>query len=121
MAMDMKDSERMSKLTYQQRAELFKDLFSLGFINSDINEKLALIALIGYTVMKLREKKPDVSYYQVVRKLAEGTGLHEELIWAIAIIAEDFSYGCKDFPKFGLEEKQIVPKIKDIMRKYMPF
>ena len=52
----MKDFEKMSSLTYQQRAELFKDLFSLGYINSDINEKLALISLIGYTVMKLREK-----------------------------------------------------------------
>lgn len=117
----MKDFEKMSSLTYQQRAELFKDLFSLGYINSDINEKLALISLIGYTVMKLREKKPDVTYYQVVRKIAEGTGIREDFLWAIAIIAEDFSYGCKDFPKFGLKDKEIIPKIKDILNKYMPF
>ena len=121
MATAMRDSEKMSTLTYQQRADLYKDLFSLGYINSDINEKLALIALIGYTVMKLREKKPDVTYYQVVQKLGQNSGIPEEVLWAISIIAEDFSYGCTDFPKFGLEDKQIVPKIKDILNKFMPF
>lgn len=119
--MDMRDFEKMSVLTYKERAELFKNLFSLGYINSDINEKLALIALIGYTVMKLKEKKPDVTYYQVVHKLAANCGIPESLEWAIAIISEDFSYGCKDFPKFGLKDSEIVPKIKDIFKRYMPF
>jgi len=121
MVMDMRDSDRMSKLTYQQRTDLYKNLFSLGYINTDINEKLALVALIGYTVMKLKEKKPDVTFYQVVHKLAQGSGIPEEIEWAIAIVSEDFSYGCTDFPKFGLKDSQIVPKIKDIFKKYMPF
>lgn len=119
--MDMRDSEKMSTLTYRQRNDLYKRLFSLGYINSDINEKLALVALIGYTVMKLKEKKPDVTYYQVVRKLAEGLGLPEEFEWALAIVVEDFSYNCTDFPKFGLKDSQIVAKIKDILNKYVPF
>ena len=104
----MKDFER--NLTYKEKAEIFDNYFSLGYINSDINEKLALIALIGYTVMKIRKKTPSATYLQVVYKIASGMS-----------IPEDFSYKCTNFPTFGLKDKEIIPKIKDILNKYVPF
>lgn len=115
----MKDFER--NLTYKEKAEIFDNYFSLGYINSDINEKLALIALIGYTVMKIRKKTPSATYLQVVYKIASGMSIPEDFLDSIAIIAEDFSYKCTNFPTFGLKDKEIIPKIKDILNKYVPF
>lgn len=115
----MKDFEK--NLTYQEKAKIYNENFSLGYINSDINEKLALIALIGYTVMKIKKKTPTATYLQVVYKIASGMCIPEDFLDTIAVIAEDFSYGCTNFPTFGLKDKEIIPKIKDILNKYVPF
>lgn len=106
-------------MSYKELRKLYSDNFSLGYLNTDIKSKFALISLICYTVRKLKEKKPDVTYYQVVNKLAEG--LPESFVYSLAIICEDFAYECKEFPTFDLTNKQIVPKIKEILNSYMPF
>lgn len=121
METDMKDLEKMEYPSYKKLAEIYSEYFSLGFLNKRIDLKLALISLIGYTVHKLREKNPNVTYYQVVYKLTREQGLPEQLVWAIAIIAEDFSYGCNEFPLFDLKQNEIIPKIKEILKNYLPF
>ena len=113
----MKDSE----LRYRELESIYTRYFSLGNIASDINEKFALISLIGYIVYNMRKKKPDVSYYEVVFKLSEGKGLSDEEIKALAIMVEDFSYGCTDFPTFGLKPKEMPIKVREILHKKMPF
>jgi len=115
----MRDQEKT--ISFKELSKFYVDHYSLGYLNTNINVKFALISLIGHVVYKLKEKNPDVTYYSVVHKLAEGKGLPEELEWAIAIIAEDFSYQCTEFPTFGLEPKQIVAKIKEILGSYLPF
>ena len=55
----------------------------------------------------MQAKNPDVTYYQVVNKLA--------------IMSEDFAYGCKEFPTFGLKPKDMPNKVKEILNKYLPF
>ena len=115
--MDMKNSE----LTYKQLETIYTDYFSLGKIANDINEKFALISLIGFIVYNLKKKNPDVSYYEVVFKLTEGLGLSDTEIKALSIIVEDFSYECTDFPTFGLKPKEMPAKIREILSKKMPF
>ena len=108
-------------MTFKEMEQLYKRHFSMGYLATDINNKFALISLIGYITTHMKAKKPDVTYYQVVYKLAEGTGLEEEDIYKLAIISEDFAYGCKDFPTFGLSPKEMPKKIKEILSKYLPF
>lgn len=117
----MKDLEMMEYPSYKQLARIYSEYFSLGNLSGDINEKFALISLIGYIVQKLKAKKPDVTYYQVTYNLAKDTGLDEPTIYRLAIMVEDFSYGCTNFPTFGLTDKNMVPKIKELMRKFVPF
>jgi hypothetical protein len=47
--------------------------------------------------------------------------LTEEQIKALAIVCEDFGYGCKDFPTFGLKGSEIVSKIRELLAKWLPF
>ena len=84
-------------------------------------EKFALISLLGYMVNSMKKKKPGVTYYEVTAKLAEKTGLDEDTIQTIAIITEDFSYGCTDFPTFGVQPKDMPTKIRELMGKFFPF
>ena len=108
-------------MTFKEMERLYKEHFSTGYLATDINNKFALISLIGYVTTHMKAKKPDVTYYQVIYKLAEGTGLDEKDIYKLAIISEDFAYGCKDFPTFGLSPKEMPKKIKEILSKYLPF
>ena len=110
-----------SEPSYKQLEGIYKQYFSTGNLAADINMKFALISLIGYIVYNMRKKKPDVSYYEVCYKLMEGLGFEEINVKALAILVEDFSYGCTEFPTFGISPKDMPKKIKEILQKYMPF
>lgn len=107
--------------TYKQLEVYYKRYFSTGHLAADINMKFALISLIGYIVYNMKKKNPDVSYYEVCNKLMEGLGFEEVNVKCLAIMAEDFSYGCTDFPTFGIKPKEMPEKIREILKKYMPF
>lgn len=94
--------------------------FSMGYLGVDINTKFALISLICYLTEKLRAKKLDVTYYQVVYNLAHDS-LPDAQIKGLAIMCKDFAYGCKEFPTFGIENKNIPGKIKEILSNWVPF
>lgn len=115
--MDMNGSE----LTYKQLRNLYNKFFSSGHLAADINTKFALISLIGYIVYNMKKKKPDVSYYEVCYKLMEGLGFDEMEIKSLAVIVEDFSYGCTNFPTFGIKPKDMPGKIKEILKNCLPF
>lgn len=108
-------------MTYKELKGFYNDYFAIGNLNVDITERFALISLICHTVKELKRKKPDVTYYQVVYKLCENSGYPEEFVNGLAIICEDFGYGCKEFPTFDLKGKAIIAKIKEILHSYMPF
>lgn len=105
---------------YEEMQRIYSKYFSIGYLNTDINTKFALISLICYLTKKLKEKKPDVTHYQVVRKLSEGMIL-EDQIKGLSVICSDFSYGCTEFPTFGIDDKNIPAKIKEILSNWTPF
>lgn len=106
--------------SYQDMQRLYNHYYSLGYLNTDINTKFALISLVGYLVFKLKQKKPDITSYQVIRKIV-GDDLPEDFIKGVAVVIDDFSYGCKSFPTFGISNKDIPNKIKEILSTYVPF
>lgn len=105
---------------YPDMQRLYNRYYSLGYLNTDINAKFALISLVGYLAFKLKQKKPDVTPYQVIRKIV-GDDLPEDFIKGVAVVVDDFSYGCKSFPTFGISDKDIPNKIKEILSTYVPF
>lgn len=119
--MAMRDSELLKRPDYTKLSDLYRNYFSLGSLGTNINLKFALISLLGYMVNSMKKKKPGTTYYEVVAKLADKTGLEEDEIQAIAIITEDFSYGCTDFPTFGVQPKDMPTKIRELMGKFLPF
>lgn len=89
-------------------------------MGTDFNFKMGLISLICYLTERLKEKKPDITHYQVIRKIT-GDSIPEDRIKGLAVICSDFGYGCKEFPTFGLADKDIPNKIKELISQFVPF
>lgn len=106
--------------SYRELEDIYKKYFSLGYLNTDINTKFALISLICYLTETLRKKKPDVTYYQVIVKISNGI-LSEDQVNSLSIICSDFSYGCNEFPTFSIPDKDIPAKIREILTNWLPF
>ena len=83
--------------------------------------RLALISLICYVTYKSKLKNPDTTHYMIIMKISKNLGLPDEFIKGLAIVCEDLSYDCTEFPTFGLKGKEIVNKIVEILRSYVPF
>lgn len=105
---------------YEELQKIYSKYYSLGCLDVDINTKFALISLVCYLVHKLKRKKPDVTYYQVIKKII-GENISEEYIKGLSIVCSDFGYCCTSFPTFGIEDKKIPAKIKEILLNWLPF
>lgn len=107
-------------LTDEELKELYTTHFSLGNLGADIANKLALIALSGHLMNQLRKKKPNIKTFDVLKKLANGMA-PDDFVKGVAFVVDDFSYACGEFPTFGVEEKKIPSKIREILSTYLPF
>ena len=105
---------------YAEMQRMYSRYFSLGCLNKDLNTKFALIYLIGYLTDKVKSKRPDTTHYQIIRKIA-GNDVEEDFVKGLAVVCSDFAYGCKSFPTFGIEDKNIPAKIKEILSDRLPF
>lgn len=105
---------------YEEMQKTYESLFSLRFLGSDINNKFAIISLVCWITAKLKAKKPDVTHWTVLHKLGNGI-VDTDYLKGLAVICSDFSYGCTQFPTFGIDEKKIPDKIKDLLRLVVPF
>lgn len=115
-------------MTFDELRRFYSTYFSLGNLNlkessghSSFERKLILISLINYIYEKNKSKNPDLTYYSLIYKLSSNLGLPDDFIKGLAIVCEDFAYGCKEFPTFGLAGKDILKEIQNILSTYIPF
>lgn len=114
------------KMKFNELRQFYFDNFSLGYINggnkrSNIENRFVLISLIDYITYKTKLKNPDITHYEVIVKLSKNLGLPDEFIRGLAVVCEDFSYQCTDFPTFGLKGQDIIKEVISILKSYMPF
>jgi hypothetical protein len=113
---------------YEKLRNLYKEYFSTGYLalpkdekTSPFEKKLILISLICYITYKYKQKNPDITHYEVIRKLSVNTGISEDFAIGLSILCEDLSYNCTEFPTFGLKGNDIVKEVKAILNTYLPF
>lgn len=115
----------MFKADYQSKKEIYKNTFTFGYIDADLNTKFALISLVALTSYKLRDKNPSLTTLDILLKITGQTKDYSafyHFLESLAIIVEDFSYGCTKFESFGLKtSSEIINKIKEILNKWHPF
>lgn len=105
---------------YEELQKLYSKYFSLGYMNTSFTNKVALISLICYITEQLKTKKPDVTHFQIIRKLGLNI-IPEDVMKGLAVVCSDFAYGCSEFPTFDISDKKIPSKIKELLKSYIPF
>lgn len=115
------DLEILNSKPYKDLLKCYQENFSLGYFNTDIKNKFALISLLCYVTYKAKQKKPDVTHYEIIMQLTKNQSLPDTMVKRLAVICDDFSYGCTEFPTFELKGNDILKTIKDILNTYVPF
>lgn len=115
------DFDVMTGLSYKELQDIYNENFDLGYTCKTIEDKFALIGLICYITDKLKKQKPDVTHWQIIKKIGDEYSLPTRFMMGLAIMCESFAYGCTTFPLFGVAEKDALPKIKEYFKNYLPF
>ena len=112
-------------MSYEELKNIYETNFGLSFLNTSIEERLAVIGLICNVTHQLQMKKPGVTCYQVIMKIMENCDMVDsmrEFLTALSIMCEDTMRNCSKFSDFGIKEgKKQVAKIKEILSTWLPF
>ena len=115
-------------MSFDELKSFYIEHYSLGNLNpapddkhSSFEKKLILISLICYLYDKNKPKNPDLTYYSLIYKLSAKLGLSDDFLKGLAIVCEDFAYGCSEFPTFGLSGKDILKEVQYVLSTYLPF
>lgn len=113
----------LSDLSWDKTIALYKKFFSVHYLNSNLGDKLAVIALTCYITNELRKKSNNVSCYDVLLKIGKDFGKEEKetFLKSLGAICEDFMYGVKEFPDYGVPLKNMPKQLKKLLDSYVPF
>lgn len=106
-------------MNLSDREELYHKHFFFGYFGKDFTDKVALVSLLNHIYNKIKEKKHDVTQLQILKSLTKD--IPDESLQNIALISENLGYGCENFPTFNIPDKEIPNKIKEMLKKYIPF
>ena len=56
---------------YDELRKIYSKYFSLGYLNTTINNKFALVSLICFLTFKAKSNKPDVTHYKVIKSITK--------------------------------------------------
>lgn len=108
--------------SYAELKDIYGKYFSLGYLNTDVQHKFAVISLVCYLTMKAKQQKPDVTHYKVLMQLTAKNPLPDDFIKGLSIICDDFAYGCTEFPTFGIKTPgEMAKQVQSILSEYLPF
>ena len=107
-------------MKYEELKNTFNSYFYLSTLGNDFSSRIALISLICYLYNRLKPKQPDLTYWTLVYQLGNKL-LPENVLKGLSVICENFGYNCSEFPTFGIEDKKIPAKIKEIFANWLPF
>lgn len=112
-------------MSYKELESIYRDNFGIGFLNTNFEERLAVIGLICNITDKARKKKPSTTCYQVIKSIMKNTFISndmEKFIVGLSIMCEEAMYNCTTFPNFDISDnKKIIAKIHEILETFIPF
>lgn len=108
-------------MEYEDKKLEYIKRFGLGYTGQSLEKKFVLIGLVCYLTNKARQQNPQATCLQIVQALHKKFWIEESLQERIAIVAEDFMYGCNEFSTFGIKPSEIVNTLGDIIGEMLPF
>lgn len=113
----------LQNINFDKVCAIYKKYFSLNYLNSNMGDKLACIALTCYITNEVRKKGKKVSCYDVLLSVGKSFGELEKktFLKSLGAICEDLMYGCDSFLDFGIKPKDMPQTLKNLLDKYCPF
>lgn len=113
----------LESISFDTLSKLYTKYFTLGYLNSNMSDKLACIALTCYITNEIRKKGKQVTCYDVLLKVGNDFPNTEKntFLKSLGAVCEDFMYGCDTFLDFGISPKEMPKQLKLLLDKYCPF
>lgn len=116
----MKDLQNIS---FDKLLAIYDKYFSLGYLNTDVSDKLATISLTCYITNELRKKGKKITCYDVLLKI--GKDMPEQVkntfLKSLGAICESLMYGSKTYPDFGIPFENMPKQVRKLLDNYCPF
>lgn len=113
----------LQSISFDKLLTVYSKFFSLGYLNTDISDKLACISLTCYLTNEFRKKGKKTNCYEVL--LWIGKDMPEQIkntfLKSLGAICEDLMYGNTVFPDFGIAPKDMPKQVRKLLDSYCPF
>lgn len=113
----------LQNISFKELSMIYNKYFTLNYLNSNMGDKLACIALTCYITNELRKKGQKVTCYDVLLKIGNDFREVEKntFLKSLGAICEDLMYGCDTFLDFGIKLKDMPKQLKILLGNYVPF
>jgi hypothetical protein len=85
----------LENISFEKLSKIYSKYFTLGYLNTNLSDKLACIALTCYITNEVKKKNKNLTCYDVLLKVAKDSGEIEKktFLKSLAAICEDYMYG----------------------------
>ena len=113
----------LQSISFDKLLAIYDKYFSLGYLNTDISDKLACISLTCYITNELRKKSKKSTCYDVLLQIGKDLPDLEKntFLKSLGAICESLMYGSKTFPDFGIPLKEMPKQVRKLLGSYCPF
>ena len=113
----------LSDISFDKTLAIYQKFFSLKFLNSNLGDKLGVIALTCYLTNELKKKNQYITCYDVLLKVGKDFSEVDKntFLKSLGAICEDFMYGVKELPDYGVKLKDMPKQLKKLLDSYVPF
>lgn len=113
----------LEDISFEKLSKIYTKYFTLGYLNTNISDKLACIALTCYITNQIRKKGKNVTCYDVLLKIENDFTSTDKktFLKSLGAVCEDFMYGCDTFIDFGIPPREMPSQLKKLLDKYCPF
>lgn len=109
--------------SFEKVLAIYEKYFSLGYLNTDVSDKLAVISLTCYITNELRKKGKKINCYEVLLQVGKDFSKTEKETFfkSLGAICESLMYGSTKFPDFGIIPKDMPKTLRKLLESYCPF
>lgn len=113
----------LTNISFEKLSLIYEKYFSLGYLNTDVSNKLALISLTCYVTNEVRKKGKNMNCYDILLQIGKDMpeSVKDTFIKSLGAICQSFMYECNTFPDFNIKPKDMPKTIKNLLAEYIPF
>ena len=113
----------LENISFDKLSKIYTKYFTLNYLNSNMSDKLACIALTCYLTNHLRQKGHKLNCFDVLKSVTKDWPevARNTFLKSLGAMCEDLMYGCDTFLDFGIPLKEMPKQLRKLLDNYCPF